>query len=132
MGNLPGSADFGDEPGVELAGRLQPRVHCEREVVLASRRFAHATFNNTQKPKFARWQPLDPKWIGALILRASYTEAFHAPTLLDLTPAGSEGFLELTRDPKGLTPPVRLSTLSPAEIPTYSRRLHTMEHGVFC
>src|SRR5262249_16099515 len=31
---------------------------------------------NAQKPKFSgRWQPLDPKWIGALTLRASYTEA---------------------------------------------------------
>jgi len=29
-----------------------------------------------------RWQPLDPKYIGALTLRGSYTEAFHAPTLL--------------------------------------------------
>jgi len=61
---------------------------------------------NAQKPKFsARWQPLDPKFIGALTLRASYTEAFHAPTLLDLTPAGSESFFALIRDPKGLTPP---------------------------
>ena len=34
-----------------------------------------------------RWQPLDPKWIGALTLRGSYSEAFHAPTLPDLTPA---------------------------------------------
>jgi iron complex outermembrane receptor protein len=61
---------------------------------------------NAQKPKFSvRWQPLDPKWTGALALRASYAEAFHAPTLLDLTPAGSESFFELMRDPKGLTPP---------------------------
>src|SRR5438477_2406044 len=49
---------------------------------------------DAQKPKFSvRWQPLDPKYIGALTLRASYTEAFHAPTLPDLTPAGTEGFL---------------------------------------
>jgi iron complex outermembrane receptor protein len=65
---------------------------------------------NAQKPKFSvRWQPLDPKWIGALIFRASYTEAFHAPTLPDLTPAGTEGgfagFPDQLRDPKGLTPP---------------------------
>ena len=46
---------------------------------------------NAQKPKFSiRWQPLDPKWIGALTLRGSYSEAFHAPTLPDLTPAGTE------------------------------------------
>ncbi len=52
----------------------------------------HSQFN-AQKPKFSvRWQPLDPKWIGALTLRGSYSEAFHAPTLPDLTPAGTESF----------------------------------------
>ncbi len=64
---------------------------------------------NAQKPKFSvRWQPLDPKWIGALTLRASYTEAFHAATLPDLTPAGTEffaAFPDNLRDPRGLTPP---------------------------
>ena len=39
-----------------------------------------------------RWQPLDPKYIGALTLRGSYTEAFHAPTLLELSPAGQQAF----------------------------------------
>jgi iron complex outermembrane receptor protein len=63
----------------------------------------HSQFN-AQKPKFSvRWQPFDPKWIGALTLRGSYTEAFHAPTLPDLTPAGAEAF-GFIRDPKGLTP----------------------------
>ena len=48
---------------------------------------------NAQKPKVSvRWQPLDPKCIGALTLRGSYTEAFHAPTVLELTPAGSQSF----------------------------------------
>jgi len=64
---------------------------------------------NAQRPKFSvRWQQLDPKWIGALTLRASYTEAFHAATLPALTPAGVEGFASFPdqlRDPKGLTPP---------------------------
>ena len=51
---------------------------------------------NAQKPKFSvRWQPLDPKWIGALTLRGSYSEAFHAPTLPDLTPAGSKGHCQV-------------------------------------
>jgi hypothetical protein len=64
---------------------------------------------NAQKPKFSvRWQPLDPKWIGALTLRGSYSEAFHAPTLPDLTPAGTEGIAVISedglRDPRGLTP----------------------------
>jgi iron complex outermembrane recepter protein len=67
----------------------------------------HSQFD-AQKPKFSvRWQPLDPGWIGALTLRASYSEGFHAPTLPDLTPAGTEGFAAFPddlRDPKGLTP----------------------------
>jgi outer membrane receptor protein involved in Fe transport len=53
----------------------------------------HSQFD-AQKPKFSvRWQPLEPKWIGALTLRASYSEGFHAPTLPDLTPAGTEIFV---------------------------------------
>jgi iron complex outermembrane receptor protein len=53
---------------------------------------AHSTFD-TQKPKVSvRWQPLDPKWIGAVTLRGSYIEAFHAPTVLELNPAGSQTF----------------------------------------
>ena len=59
---------------------------------------------NAQKPKFSvRWQPLDPKWIGALTLRGSYSEAFHAPTLPDLTPAGierSSRFPDSLHDPR--------------------------------
>jgi outer membrane receptor protein involved in Fe transport len=48
---------------------------------------------NAQKPKVSvRWQPLDPKYIGAVTLRGSYTEAFHAPTLGELTPASSQAF----------------------------------------
>jgi iron complex outermembrane recepter protein len=48
---------------------------------------------NAQKPKVSiRWQPMDPKYIGALTLRGSYTEAFHAPTLSELTPASSQNF----------------------------------------
>src|SRR5439155_312731 len=49
---------------------------------------AHSQYNS-QKPKVSvRWQPLKPKYIGTVILRATYTEAFHAPTLPELTPAG--------------------------------------------
>ncbi|HEX4200956.1 MAG TPA: TonB-dependent receptor, partial [Chthoniobacterales bacterium] len=64
---------------------------------------------NAQKPKFSvRWQPLDPKWIGALTFRGSYSEAFHAPTLPDVSPGGTEFFFSFPdnlHDPKGLTPP---------------------------
>jgi outer membrane receptor protein involved in Fe transport len=64
----------------------------------------HSTYD-AQKPKFSvRWQPLDPKWVGALTLRGSYSEAFHAPTLPDLNPAGRES-VAFVFDPRGLTPP---------------------------
>ena len=56
---------------------------------------AHSTYN-AQKPKVSvRWQPLDPKWIGALTLRGSYSEAFHAPNLSEISPASSQGFPNL-------------------------------------
>jgi outer membrane receptor protein involved in Fe transport len=58
----------------------------------------HSTYD-AQKPKVSvRWQPLDPKYIGAVTLRGSYTEAFHAPTLLELNPAGIQSF-PLVTDP---------------------------------
>ena len=48
---------------------------------------------NAQKPKISiRWQPMDPKYIGALTLRGSYSEAFHAPTLGEITPASTQNF----------------------------------------
>jgi iron complex outermembrane receptor protein len=51
---------------------------------------AHSQYN-AQKPKVSvRWQPVDPKYIGALTLRGSYTEAFHAPALSEISPASSE------------------------------------------
>jgi hypothetical protein len=60
---------------------------------------------NGQRPKVSvRWQPINPKYVGALTLRGSYTEAFHAPTLFEVTPAGSQNFA-LVRDPfSRLTP----------------------------
>ncbi len=62
---------------------------------------AHTKYN-AQKPKVSiRWQPIDPKYIGALTLRGSYTEAFHAPTLSEVTPASSQGF-PIVADPFSL------------------------------
>jgi outer membrane receptor protein involved in Fe transport len=46
-----------------------------------------------------RWQPLDPKYIGALTLRGSYTEAFHAPNLSEISPASSQLFFSPLADP---------------------------------
>jgi iron complex outermembrane receptor protein len=64
----------------------------------------HSQFD-AQKPKFSvRWVPLEPTWIGALTLRGSYSEAFHAPTLPDLAPAGTEVFFDFLHDPTGKTP----------------------------
>ena len=60
---------------------------------------------NAQKPKVSvRWQPLDPKYIGALILRGSYSEAFHAPQLFEMTPAGTESFASVIDPFSSLTP----------------------------
>src|SRR4029453_8688264 len=50
------------------------------------------------------WQPLDPKWVGALTLRGSYSEALHAPPLPDLNPAGRESAAAVF-DPRGKTDP---------------------------
>jgi outer membrane receptor protein involved in Fe transport len=59
---------------------------------------AHSQYN-AQKPKVSvRWQPLDPKSIGALTLRGSYTEAFHAPALSEISPASTQSFA-LVSDP---------------------------------
>jgi hypothetical protein len=60
---------------------------------------AHTQYN-AQKPKVSvRWQLLDPKYIGALTLRGSYTEAFHAPALSEISPASSEGGVGAAFDP---------------------------------
>jgi len=59
---------------------------------------AHTQYN-AQKPKVSvRWQPLDSKYIGALTLRGSYTEAFHAPALSEISPASTGGPIGI-RDP---------------------------------
>jgi iron complex outermembrane recepter protein len=64
-----------------------------------SRPAAHSQYN-AQKPKVSvRWQPLDPKYIGALTLRGSYTEAFHAPHLSEISPASSESVSDIVFDP---------------------------------
>ena len=46
-------------------------------------------FGSTERPKFSvRWQPIDT----ALTLRATYSEAFHAPTLGELFSGASQSF----------------------------------------
>jgi len=70
---------------------------------------AHTNYN-AQKPKVsARSQPIDPKYIGAVTLRGSYSEAFHAPTLSELSPAGSQNF-PIVSDPFTRTNPPEFRT----------------------
>src|SRR5246500_2531744 len=75
---------------------------------------AHSRYD-AQKPKVSvRWQPLDPKYIGVLTLRGSYTEAFHAPTLGELTPAGTQDFPSVV-DPFTTTNPIAFKTQDQVE-----------------
>jgi iron complex outermembrane receptor protein len=88
--NFPGFYSF----EVDFAER-QEWYSQNTSAILASEAFpfqpaAHSQYN-AQKPKVSvRWQPLDPKYIGALTLRGSYTEAFHAPSLSEISPASTE------------------------------------------
>ena len=60
---------------------------------------AHSQYN-AQKPKVSvRWQPLDPKYIGALTLRGSYTEAFHAPLCRRFHPLPRRASVDVVFDP---------------------------------
>ncbi|HEX4707615.1 MAG TPA: TonB-dependent receptor [Candidatus Udaeobacter sp.] len=86
--NFPGFYSF----EVDFAEREQWFSQNTTGVLSTSFPAAHTTYD-AQKPKISiRWQPLDPKYIGGLTLRGSYTEAFHAPTVLELNPAGSQNF----------------------------------------
>jgi iron complex outermembrane receptor protein len=56
-------------------------------------------FGDTERPKVsARWQPLDSAWT----IRATYNEAFHAPTLGELFQGTVQSFPTIT-DPLGFT-----------------------------
>ncbi len=86
--NFPGFYSF----EVDFAEREQWFSQNTSEVLSTNTPKAHTRYN-AQKPKVSvRWQPLDPKYIGALTLRGSYTEAFHAPSVLELNPAGAQSF----------------------------------------
>jgi outer membrane receptor protein involved in Fe transport len=68
--------------------------------VLTPHQPATSSQYNGQRPKVSvRWQPIDPKYIGAVTLRGSYTEAFHAPTLFEMSPAGTQNFADIAHDP---------------------------------
>jgi iron complex outermembrane receptor protein len=64
----------------------------------------YSDFGSTEKPKFfLRWQPID----SSLTLRATYNEAYRAPTLGELYTSQTQVFVpaEVVDDPTGLTPP---------------------------
>src|SRR5207253_5664970 len=89
--NFPGFYSF----EVDFAER-EERYSQNTSAVLPSGGFpfqpaAHSQYN-AQKPKISvRWKPLDPKYVGALILRGSYTESFHAPARSEISPASTGG-----------------------------------------
>jgi iron complex outermembrane recepter protein len=86
--NFPGFYSF----EVDFAEREEWYSQNTSNVLSSNTPQGHSQYN-AQKPKVSvRWQPLDPKYIGALTLRGSYTEAFHAPTVLELSPAGAQSF----------------------------------------
>jgi outer membrane receptor protein involved in Fe transport len=86
--NFPGFYSF----EVDFAEREEWYSQNTSPVLSTSFPAAHSTYD-AQKPKVSvRWQPIDPKYIGALTLRGSYTEAFHAPTVRELSPAGQQAF----------------------------------------
>ena len=77
-----------------------PGVH-SLEFQVAERVEFYSDTSLSERPKFAvRYQPFD----SSLTLRASYTEAFHAPNLSDLAPSAAEQFAFLS-DPANPTPP---------------------------
>jgi hypothetical protein len=98
--NFPGFYSF----EIDFAEREEWYSNNTNTVLVPFVPASHSRYN-AQKPKVSiRWQPLDPKYIGAVTLRASYTEAFHAPTLAELAPAGSQAF-PIVRDPFTITNP---------------------------
>jgi len=65
------------------------------EIDAAERYEYFSDFGDTETPKISiRWQPID----SSLTLRGTYSEAFHAPFLNELSSAGAETFPQI-RDP---------------------------------
>ena len=61
----------------------------------------YSDFGATEKPKFfVRWQPID----SSLTFRATYSEAYHAPSLAELYTSQAQIFVSVP-DPTGATPP---------------------------
>jgi iron complex outermembrane receptor protein len=110
MWNFPGFYSF----EVDFAERESWFSQNTSAVLSTSFPAAHTTYD-AQKPKVSvRWQPVDPKYIGALTLRGSYTEAFHAPTVREMSPAGQQAF-PLVVDPFTANNPPEFQTQNQVE-----------------
>jgi len=78
-----------------------PGVH-SLEFQVAERFEFYSDTNLSQRPKFSvRYQPFD----SSLTVRASYTEAFHAPNLSDFARSASENFINVFDPATGETVP---------------------------
>jgi iron complex outermembrane receptor protein len=85
---------------VTSSGWNFPGIH-SLEFQAAERVEFYSDTNLAERPKFSlRYQPFD----SSLTLRASYSEAFHAPNLSDLAPSAAEQFSFLF-DPANPPPP---------------------------
>jgi iron complex outermembrane receptor protein len=72
------------------------------ELDYAERYEFYSDFGNTERPKFSvRWQPLNP----AITLRASYIEAFHAPSLAELFAGTAQAFPNVNDPQSGKVSP---------------------------
>ena len=75
------------------------------EVDYAERFEDYSDFGTTERPKFSvRWQPFGGSPVP-LTLRASYIEAFHAPSLSDLFAGAVQSFGEIHDPVTGMTNP---------------------------
>jgi iron complex outermembrane receptor protein len=78
-----------------------PGIH-SLEFQVAERFDFYSDTNLSERPKFSvRYQPFD----SSLTLRASYTEAFHAPNLSDFARSASENFINVFDPATGETVP---------------------------
>src|SRR5438270_1503945 len=93
---IPVTSPTWNFPGAySLEFDLAEREEWYSQNVAASSAIPHessSTFD-TQRPKFSvRWQPIDQQ----LTLRATYSEGFHAPSLLELSAATVQSFTAVT------------------------------------
>jgi iron complex outermembrane recepter protein len=64
-------------------------------------------FGASERPKFSvRWQPID----SALTIRATYSEAYHAPTLADLFAGALQDFPSFLNDPRSPATGLQVAT----------------------